>query len=116
LIADLVPDRAFADLAVPLAVPALDIRSGRIEIHMGSCIDRCERLDLGLEALFRIQRIAECRRNGIELAGADLVVRPELGARHGSDFSDVEETIEMGEAAARAALPELRALVASPKP
>ncbi len=47
------------------------------------------------------------------LDAADVVITPEVGALHWSEFSRFEEAMAAGRAAARAALPQLRALLES---
>ncbi len=48
-----------------------------------------------------------------DLERADLVIRPELGGIHWTDFSQSRELISLGEAAAAHSLPEIRRLVKS---
>lgn len=51
--------------------------------------------------------------NAFELGGADVVVRPALSGVGGADFSARRRSIEAGRAAMRAALPQVRARIAS---
>jgi NTE family protein len=51
--------------------------------------------------------------NRFELRDADVVIRPALAGVSGTDFSQRQQAIEAGRAAARAALPELRARLAA---
>ncbi len=52
----------------------------------------------------------------LQAALADLVIRPDTGAYSFADFPRMDEIIAVGEAAARAALPEIRTLLARKKP
>lgn len=85
----------------PAAVLAVDIspRIGGIE-----CID------LGIEALLRVESIAAKRLNEIELARAGVVIRPEVGAWLWSDFSGFEQLVSRGTEAAEGKMAEIRAL------
>jgi NTE family protein len=64
----------------------------------------------GLEVILRVDAIACKRFNDLEVAGADVVIRPHVGNRYWSDFSDFDSLIAAGATAAEACLPELRAL------
>jgi len=47
------------------------------------------------------------------LEGADIVIQPEVAHIHPGDFHRVQECIELGERAARAAIPEIKRLLAA---
>ncbi|HZN56727.1 MAG TPA: patatin-like phospholipase family protein [Planctomycetota bacterium] len=166
VIADLLPDKDFADTKIPFAVPALDIRSGRevlistgpirkavlascslpgffppvqiddmlladagvigpvpvnaasyfdptaiIAVDITSQIDHCTPLTRGLDAILRVEAIAGKRLNDIELARADVVIRPQVGKRYWSDFSGLDGIVSEGIAAAEQCIPELKSIV-----
>jgi NTE family protein len=74
--------------------------------------DRCEPGMTGIEALLRSEELAS-RWNNRQRAGlADVRIEPRLGSRYWLDFSNPEEIVAAGEAAARAALDAIRRLVA----
>ncbi len=167
VISDLVPPKEFADVRIPFAVPALDIRSGRevlltkgslqravlascslpgffppveidgmlladagvigpvpvnsaayfepttiIAVDITSQIDRCPPISRGIDAILRVEAIAGKRLNDIELSKADLVIRPQVGKKYWSDFSDLDAIVSEGIAAAEEKIGELKALVA----
>jgi NTE family protein len=73
--------------------------------------DRDGLLRTGLELVLRanaVTRQALCR---LQLGRADLVIRPTTDAIRWADFARAEEAIALGETAARAALPALRAVL-----
>jgi NTE family protein len=164
VIADIVPDKTFADTRLPFAVPALDIRSGReVLLTQGSlrkavlascslpgffppvemdgmlladagvigpvpvnaaahfepssiiAVDITSQLDempaklRGLDAILRVELIAGKRLNDIDLAKADIVIRPQVGTKYWSDFSDLDGIVALGVQAAEEKLPEIHA-------
>jgi NTE family protein len=166
VIADLVPDKDFADTQIPFAVPALDIRSGReilltkgslrkavlascslpgffppveldgmlladagvigpvpvnvsshfeptsiIAVDITSLVDHCPPITRGLDAILRVEAIAGKRLNDIELAKAHCVIRPQVGKKYWSDFSDLDSIVTEGVTAAEEKVADLKALV-----
>lgn len=167
VIADLIPDKTFADTRIPFAVPALDIKSGRevlldegslrkavlascslpgffppveldgmlladagvigpvpvnaafsrfdpawvIAVDITSHIDHFPPLTRGIDAILRVESIAGRRLNDLELARANVVIRPEVGKKYWSDFSDLDAIVTQGVVAATEKLTAIRALV-----
>jgi NTE family protein len=68
----------------------------------------------GLEILLRAQEISTRLANRARQARADVVIQPELGGRHWLDTSHLEEVVEAGATATRAALPAISALLEGP--
>ncbi|MBN2170690.1 MAG: patatin-like phospholipase family protein [Candidatus Krumholzibacteriota bacterium] len=71
-----------------------------------------EEFKTGLDVLMRSDAIARSRLNRMILREADFVVRPEVGAFHWANFAASAEIRASGEAAMRAALPDLDAALA----
>lgn len=166
VINDLLPDRTFADVRIPFAVPALDIRSGcEVRLDQGSLrmavlascslpgffppvkigdmlladagvigpvpvsigrsfdpsaviavditsrLDYCPPISRGLDTILRVEAIAGKRLNDLELEHADVIVRPQVGTRYWSDFSDLDQIVEAGVTAAESVAHQLRELV-----
>ncbi len=166
LVHDLIPDRSFEDVRVPIVIPALDIRTGELVLLdrgplRGAVLAGCslpgffppcardgrllvdagvlgavpveaairsfgpaavlavdisprvgtvERVDLGIEALLRVESIAGKRLNEVDLSRAAVVLRPDVGERFWSDFSGLEDLVERGAQAAESKLEEIRRL------
>lgn len=81
-----------------------------IAVDITSMIEACAPITRGLDAILRVEAIAGKRLNDIELARADVVIRPQVGRRYWSDFSDLDGIVEEGLQAAESKVPELRAL------
>ena len=64
----------------------------------------------GLDAILRVEAIACGRLNDLELAEADVVIRPEVGEKYWSDFSGLAELIAEGASATERQLEVLRQL------
>ncbi|MBI3805093.1 MAG: patatin-like phospholipase family protein [Nitrospirae bacterium] len=62
----------------------------------------------GLDIVLRAGEITRKILSTAQLAKADLVIRPDVGKLHWSDFWRVEEVIQRGEEAARAQVEELK--------
>lgn len=86
----------------PASVVAVDITSQ---------VDQFHNLARGLDAILRVEAIAGKRLNEIELAKADVVIRPAVGKKYWSDFSELDQIVAEGIAAAEASVTQLRALV-----
>ena len=65
-------------------------------------------------AILRADILTHSAFRAVMVRGADLVLRPEVGAIHWSEFIRLEEAFEAGRKAAREALPGLRALASRP--
>lgn len=84
-----------------------------IAVDISSQLEVVDNVDIGLDAIMRVEAIAGKRINDSELELADVVIRPEVGGKDWSDFSDLEELIESGIRAAKDALPTIRDLCVS---
>jgi NTE family protein len=81
-----------------------------VAVDITSRLDECPAITRGLDALLRVEAIAGKRLNDIELSLADLVIRPNVGRRYWSDFSQLDDIVTAGVTAAEEKIPELRAL------
>ncbi len=79
-----------------------------IAIDIPSFMPEKEQFKTGLDTLLRSDAIARMRLNRMVLKQADFVVTPEVGQFHWANFAAADQIREAGEAAMRAALPELR--------
>ncbi|MBI4582758.1 MAG: patatin-like phospholipase family protein [Planctomycetes bacterium] len=69
------------------------------------------KVGIGLEAILAVEAIAGRRINQVELSQADVVIRPEVGYKAWSDFSDFEQLVDGGVQAGKAAVAKVRALL-----
>ncbi len=83
-----------------------------IAVDITSQIDHCPPISRGIDAILRVEAIAGKRLNDIELSKADIVIRPQVGKKYWSDFSDLDAIVSEGIAAAEEKIGELKALVA----
>ena len=109
-----VEGRQLSDGGIICTVPAGYAVEYGADIVIAVSIDKDILLSSGLQTAVDIYvRAGEIMGFHLEqhnLKHADLVIRPELGNIHWTDFSQSKELIALGEAAARDSLPELRRL------
>ncbi len=86
-----------------------------VAVDITSQVDHCPPLTRGLDAILRVEAIAGKRLNDIELAAADIVIRPQVGKKFWSDFSDLDSIVAEGMVAAEEVSSALRALVQKKK-
>lgn len=102
-------------LADNLPVDAALAGFGRplVAVNLSHEID--ERLDFatGIEMLLRSEELGSRFNCRLRAARADLQIAPRLGGRYWLDFTHPESIVAAGEAAAREALPSLRALLSA---
>jgi NTE family protein len=67
-----------------------------------------------LDTIFQAINIMYAKVAAAQVARADVVIRPEVSEIAAGDFTKRREAILSGEAAARAALPQIRALLGEP--
>jgi NTE family protein len=107
-----------ADVGVISAVPCHAARkSGAdrvIAIDVTQHPPRTLRFPSAVDVMLRLQDVASSLFLNLVLQHADVVIRPEVAHIHWTDFHAIEDTIERGRTAARAALPELRAALGMP--
>ena len=107
--------RQFSDGGIICNVPVGCARAEGADVIIAIAIDRDIILDLELQTAVDIYvRAGEIQGFHLEqhdLEDADVVIKPELGHIHWTDFSRAEELIALGERAALQSMPELRRVV-----
>ncbi len=102
-----------ADGGVTSLVPVNAARAAGADVVIAVMVDRELMPDGNMEtAQGIIQRAGEIAANTLEateLAGADVIIRPDVGDLHWMDFSRAGELVRKGEEAARAALKQIDA-------
>jgi NTE family protein len=104
-----------ADVGVISSVPvaaARELIPGAVvvAVDLSLELEPIARVERGWDSILRCQAIAGRRLTSVALAGADVVLRPRVGERYWSDFSDLEAIVAAGEAAARERIAEILAL------
>ncbi len=105
---------ADAGIIGPVPVEAARLRfspAAVIAVDISQRIEQIDRIDLGIEAILRMESIAGKRLNDLELSRADVIIHPEVGEKSWSDFSGLEAMVWNGISAAEAKLPEIRRLI-----
>jgi NTE family protein len=80
-----------------------------VSVGEGWAADDPERITL-VQAMMRATNMTHRALRDAQLAGADLVIAPEVAAVHWSEFARFDEAVAAGRAAAERSLPRLRAL------
>jgi NTE family protein len=81
-----------------------------IAVDISSHLDDFADVSRGLDAILRVEAIACGRLNDLELAEADVVIRPQVGEKYWSDFSGLGDLVAEGSRAAERQLEVLRQL------
>jgi NTE family protein len=104
-------ERLLSDGGIICGVPSSVARQEGADVVIAVAVDR----DIGLEELRTVvdvyQRVNEvmCEKlKNYELANADVVILPEVGDLHWSNFSEAMNLIDEGEKAAREKLADIR--------
>ena len=82
-----------------------------IAVDVGQKLERDTELDNVIDIVFRTNTITSRRYTEMLLQEAEVVIRPQVGDIHWSEFSQVPMVLAEGEAAAQKALPEIRRLL-----
>ncbi len=97
-----------ADGGVTSLVPVHAARKAGAQVVIAVMVDRELPADADIETakdvLYRAGEITANALQEAELRGAEVVIRPDLGSMHWSDFSRAAELVKIGEDAAREAL------------
>lgn len=102
-----------ADVGVISSVPveaAASLVPGAlvIAVDLTRELEPIDGITRGWDNIMRCESIAGHKLTSLALEKADVVLRPEIGEKFWSDFSDLEAIIAAGEAVAEAHLPEIR--------
>lgn len=107
--------RLLSDGGIICTVPSRYAREEGIHVVIAIAVDRdillSSELQTAVDIYVRAGEIMGFHLEQYDLESADLVIRPDLGSIHWTDFSKSERLIALGEAAAHDRLPEIRRLV-----
>ena len=81
-----------------------------VAIDISNQLERVEKINIGLDAILRVEAIAGRRINDMELSDADVVIQPEVGNKVWSDFSDLDELVAEGLKAGKENINKVREL------
>ena len=109
--------RQLSDGAIVCTVPARYAVEQGAHVVIAVAIDKdiilSSELQTAMDIYVRAGEIMSFHLEQYDLKNADLVIRPELGSIHWTDFSQSKRLISLGEAAALDSLPELKRLAKS---
>lgn len=112
-----VDGRQLSDGAIVCTVPARYAVEQGADVVIAVTIDKdivlSSELQTAVDIYVRAGEIMGFHLEQYDLKNADLIIRPELGSIHWTDFSQSKRLIAVGEAAALDSLPELRRLAKS---
>ena len=102
-----------ADGGITSLVPVHAAREAGADVVIAVMVDRDLPRDGDMETaqgiIYRAGEITANKLEAAELAGADVIIRPDVGDLHWMDFSRAGELVRKGEEAARAALRKIDA-------
>jgi len=104
-------ERLLSDGGITCLVPSSVARKEGADIVISVAVDRCinpEELRTVVDVYQRVNEIMGEKLKNYELANADVVILPEVGDLHWSDFSEAMNLIDEGEKAAREKLDDIR--------
>lgn len=106
-------DMLLADVGVIGSIPvdaAREFIGGAlvIAVDLSTRLEPMHSVRRGWDCILRVETIASSKLNQQELARADVVIRPEIGRKYWSDFSDLQRMVDAGKKAAREAMPEIK--------
>ncbi len=84
-----------------------------VAVDISPELEVVDKIDIGLDAIMRVETIAGKRINEAELEKADVVIQPAVGGKKWSDFSGLEELIEGGINATKSHLRRINELLAA---
>ena len=102
-----------ADGGITSLVPVLAARDAGADVVIAVEVDRnletAVRIETAKDVVFRAGEITASALEDSELAAADVVIRPEVGALHWMDFKRAIDLVKAGENATREALTQINA-------
>jgi NTE family protein len=104
-------EKLLSDGGIICLVPSSVARQEGADIVISVAVDRCmgsEELRNVVDIYYRVSEIMGEKLKNYELAEADVVILPEVGDLHWSDFSQAMNLIDEGEKAARERLEDIR--------
>ncbi len=110
-------DKLLADGAIISSVPVRAARELGADIVIAVMVGRdlpiakSDDVDTATEIIYRAGEITSNRLEEVELAGADVVIRPQVGDLHWADFARSGDLVKKGENACRESLDRINASV-----
>ncbi len=107
-------ERLLSDGGIILLVPSSVARQEGADIVISVAVDHCigsEELRNVVDVYYRVREIMGEKLKKYELAEADVVILPEVGDLHWSNFSQAMDLIDEGERAAREKLDDIRNVI-----
>lgn len=104
-------ERLLSDGGIICLVPSSVARREGADIVISVAVDRCigsEELRNVVDVYYRVSEIMGEKLKNYELAEADVVILPEVGDLHWSNFSQAMDLIDEGEKAAKEKLDDIR--------
>lgn len=107
-------DKLLADGSIISTVPVRAARELGADIVIAVMVGRelpqaaNEDVDTATEILYRAGEITSNRLEELELSGADVIIRPEVGDLHWADFTRSKDLVKNGENACRESLKEIK--------
>jgi len=104
-------EKLLSDGGITCLVPSSVARKEGADIVISVAVDRCvspEELRNVVDVYYRVSEIMGEKLRQYELAKADVVILPEVGDSHWSNFSQAIHLIDEGERAAREKLDDIR--------
>jgi NTE family protein len=111
-------ERLLSDGGIICLVPTSVARQEGADIVISVAVDRCinpEELRTVVDVYQRVTEIMGEKLTNYELADADVVILPEVGDLHWSNFSEAMNLIDEGEKATREKLNDIRNVMPSLK-
>ncbi len=111
-------ERLLSDGGIICLVPSSVARREGADIVISVAVDRCvnpEELRTVVDVYQRVNEIMGEKLKNYELAEADVVILPEVGDLHWSNFSEAMNLIDEGEKATREKLDDIRKVMPGPK-
>lgn len=110
-------DKLLADGAIISSVPVRAARELGADIVIAVMVGRDlpiaknDDVDTATEIIYRAGEITSNRLEEVELAGADVIIRPQVGDLHWADFARSGDLVKKGENACRESLDRINASV-----
>ena len=108
-------DKLLADGGITSSVPVKAARELGADVVIAVMVGRAlpkatnADVDTATEIIYRAGEITSNKLEEAELAGADIVIRPEVGDLHWADFARSGELVKKGESACRESLENITA-------
>jgi len=111
-------NRLLADGGITSLLPVQTAREAGADVVIAVVVDRELAAEVTLETaqeiVNRASEITASKLQETETAGADVVIRPQVGDLHWTDFSRAGDLVRQGEEATRASLERIRAVLSLP--